>query len=373
MDLPASVDVAVIGGGQSALAFGYHLRRIERGRTARGLPPLRVVVLDAHPAPGGAWQDMWPTLHLFSPAEHSSLPGRLMPGTSEEYPDAAHVVEYLTDHERRFGLDVRRPVRVFSLTAGRAGGLVLRTDDGVLDARHVVNATGTWDRRFIASLPGLGTFRGQVLHTRDYRDAESLEDARVLVVGGGNSAAQIAADLLGTAAVVRWAARRPPQFLPDDVDGRTLFEVASQAVAARAAGEEHAGVGSLGDVVAVASVRRARDEGGLVARAMPARFTPDGVQWPDGSTERFDAVVLATGFRPALDHLRGLGLTWRGGHPAASAPPGSPFPVRSADDPRLWFLGYGDWCGAASATLVGVGRPARDLATALVTALDEEA
>ena len=68
------VDVVVVGGGQAGLAAGYHLRR-------QGLD---FIVLDADPAPGGSWQHMWDSLHLFSPAEHSSLPGRLMPAQAGE-------------------------------------------------------------------------------------------------------------------------------------------------------------------------------------------------------------------------------------------------------------------------------------------------
>lgn len=79
-------DVVVVGGGQAGLAAGYHLRR----------QSLDVVILDAEAAPGGSWQHMWDSLHLFSPAEHSSLPGRLMPAQpGETYPGAGHVVDYL--------------------------------------------------------------------------------------------------------------------------------------------------------------------------------------------------------------------------------------------------------------------------------------
>ena len=82
----------------------------------------------------------------------------------------------------------------------------------------------------------------------------------------------------------------------------------------------------------------------------------------DGTEAPLDAVVWATGFRPALAHLRGLDLTTRRGRPATTEPCGSPFATRSADGLPLWFVGYGDWSGPASATLIGVGRPARDTA-----------
>ena len=236
----------------------------------------------------------------------------------------------------------------------------------------MVSATGTWDRPLWPRVPGAEVFGGVVLHVHDYRGPAPFAGKRVLVVGGGNSGAQVAADLLGTAATVHWATRRPPRYLPDDVDGRVLFEVATQAVRDRAAGREARGVGSLGDVVAVPPVRAARDRGDLVAEPMVERLTEHGARWADGREEPLDAVVWASGFRPALAHLRGLGLTWTDGHPATEPPEGSPFAVRSADGVPLWLLGYGDWCGPASATLIGVGRPAAAVAADVVATLDRQ-
>ena len=376
MSLPEAVDVCVVGGGQSALALGYYLRRAERRRAERR--PLSVVILDRRDRPGGAWLDAWPSLRLFSPAGYSSLPGRLMPSpTGGADPDAAHVVDYLSDYEVRYGLDVRRPVRVIDITEdhddndnGAPGHLVVHTDRGPVRARAVVNATGTWDRPLWPSVAGAAEFEGRQLHTHDYRGPAELSGARVLVVGGGNSGAQIAADLIGTAAAVHWVTRHPPRYLPDDVDGRVLFEVATRAVADRAAGRPAEGVGSLGDIVAVPSVRAARDRGDLVAEPMVATLTAQGARWPDGRTALLDAVIWATGFRPALSHLRGLDLRRSKGLPLTQAPPGSASAVRSADGRPLWFLGYGDWCGPASATLIGVGRPARDTAADVVRRLD---
>lgn len=113
-------DVVVIGGGQAGLAAGYHLRRKK----------LDFVILDAQGTPGGAWQHTRDSLHLFSPAAFSSLPGRIMraqPG--HEYPDAGHVVEYLSDYEQRYELPVHRPVRVQQVPdpQARNGGQVRRS------------------------------------------------------------------------------------------------------------------------------------------------------------------------------------------------------------------------------------------------------
>lgn len=328
-------EVVVVGGGQAGLATSFYLRRAGVDH----------VVLDAEPQPGGAWRHTWPSLRLFSPAAHSSLPGWQMPQAGAAYPDAPHVVSYLAGYEERYDLPVRRPVVVDEVVPV-LGGYRVRTDKVDLTCRAVVMATGTWSRPFVPTYPGLGEFAGRQLHSAGYAGPQSLAGQRVLVVGGANSGAQIAADLLGTSAVT-WCTLHEPRYLPDDVDGRELFRVASARV--RGGG---AGVGGLGDIVAVPPVRRARDELGLRAEPMVERFTRYAAAWADGSERQIDAVVWCTGFRPALGPLRGLHLPRADGRVLTDGPlvPGLP---------GLYLVGYGDWTGAASATLVGVGQWAR--------------
>lgn len=345
-------DVVVIGGGQSGLAAGYHLRRLG----------VEFVVLDAQAEPGGAWQHAWDSLHLFSPAAYSSLPGRLMPAQpGEVYPDAGHVVSYLADYEKRYELPVHRGVRVEGV---HRDGPFLRvaTDDGTWRARAVISATGTWWRPFIPAIPGRADFTGIQLHTANYRSPREFTGRRVVVVGGGNSGAQIAADLAHTADLT-WVTQREARFLADDIDGRALFDHATARRRALDEGRtDTGGVASLGDIVAVPPVRAARDAGLLKAQPMFTRITPGGVEWADATRAEADAIIWCTGFRPALSHLAPLGLRGERGHiPTAG--------TRAVDEPRLHLLGYGDWTGPASATLIGVGRPAREAARSLADLL----
>ncbi|GAA5079245.1 ArsO family NAD(P)H-dependent flavin-containing monooxygenase [Streptomyces similanensis] len=338
-------DVVVVGGGQAGLAAGYHLRR-------QGLD---FVILDAEAAPGGAWRHMWDSLHLFSPAPYSSLPGRLMPAQpGETYPEAGHVVDYLTDYEKRYDLPVQHGTRVDAVRRD-ADRLLVEADSGTWRAKAVISATGSWSRPFLPAVPGRSVFTGRQLHTVNYRCPADFADQRVVVVGGGNSGAQIAADLaLDGRAGVTWMTQRPPRFLPDDIDGRALFDVATARRRALDAGRtDTGGVASLGDIVAVPPVRAARDAGRLTAKPMFAQLTATGVRWADGSQSDADVVIWCTGFRPALAHLAPLNLRGARGHIPTDG-------TRALDEPRLHLLGYGDWTGPASATLIGVGRPARD-------------
>lgn len=332
-------DVVVIGGGQAGLAAGYYLRRAK----------VDYVILDAEGAPGGAWQHYWDSLHLFSPAEYSTLPGWWMPRQDgEAFPTRDHVVDYLSAYEKRYELPIRRPVTVHSVHDD-GDALLVRTDTGDIRARTVISATGTWRSPHTPDIPGRALFRGRQLHTTDYRAPGEFTGRHVVIVGGGNSAAQILADV-STVATTTWATLRPPRFLPDDIDGRDLFHVAT-----RAAGDPTApNVGDLGDIVMVPSVKDARGRGVLVARPMFDRVTATGIAWDNGDALDADAVIWATGFRAHLDHLAPLGLTGPDGRIAVDG-------TRAVGEPRLHLLGYGNWTGPASATIIGAARAAKAL------------
>src|SRR5699024_7227279 len=234
------------------------------------------------------------------------------------------------------------------------------TDHGTWTSRAVINATGSWRRPFMPFIPGGAQFTGTQLHTTRYRSRDQFRGARVLVVGGGNSGAQIAADLLPTASAVTWVTRRPPRFLPDEIDGRALFQLATRHVQGTDDTENPGGIAALGDIVVTPPIRHARDAGLLTPSPMFCRFTPTGVQWSTGDQVALDAVIWCTGFRPDLGHLQGLNLHRNTATPATTTDP----PTQSRDHTGLFFLGYGDWCGPASATLIGVGAPARATSTA---------
>jgi len=347
-------DVVIIGGGQAGLATGYFLRRTK----------LSFVILDGEPAPGGAWRHAWPSLRLFSPAQWSSLPGWPMPATAEAYPSREQVIDYLARYEARYALPVRRPVEVTSL-APTPDGIEVISDQGVWRARAVVSVSGTWRAPHIPDYAGRKLFDGGQVHSAAYAGPDAFVGQTVLVVGGGNSGAQILAEL-STVANTIWVTEREPVFLPDDVDGRVLFERATARWKARE-GTGPAGVppGGLGDVVMIQAVKDARTRGVLRAVRPFDRFTREGVVWPDGAETKIDAVVWCTGFRPALGHLKSLGVVTAAGRVDVEG-------TRSKKEPRLWLVGYGEWTGFASATLVGVLRGARQTALEIETALSNQ-
>lgn len=343
MSQNSKLDVVVIGGGQSALTVAYYLKR----------SGLSYVLLDAESAPGGAWRHGWGSLRLFSPSAWSSIAGWPMPAVSEETPHRDDVIDYLTLYERRYDFPIIRSARVTRVEKIEEGLRVVSGDRN-WDAKAVISATGTWSRPFTPSYPGQELFVGQQLHSAHYVGPNEFEGKTVLVVGGGNSGAQIYAEV-SEVAQATWVTQEAPKFLPDEVDGRVLFERATARLKAQQVGvEPQQPVGGLGDIVMVPPVKGARERGVLNAVRPFTHFTSTGVVWSSGNETKVDVVIWCTGFSPALDHLNNLGVVGPDGKVAVDE-------NRSVASPNLWLVGYGDWTGLASATLIGVTRTARDV------------
>ena len=348
-------DVLIIGGGQASLATAYFLRRHK----------LNYTILDSGKEPGGAWQHGWDSLRLFSPAQWSSLPGWQMPmSTDGDYPSKDHVIHYLTEYEKKYQIPVERPVKVKGIRKEK-GIFIAYTDKGEWASPTIVSATGKWNHPFIPDYPERNIYKGKQIHSAFYHKPDEFKDQRVLIIGGGNSGAQIVAEVSKIAKTI-WVTLEEPLFLPDEVDGRVLFERATERWKALQEGRSiEIPKGGLGDIVMVPSVKEARMRHALTTVRPFNKFSEDGVVWQDGTYSQIDAVIWCTGFSPALEHLRELGIIESDGKVEVKG-------TRSIKEPNLWLVGYGDWVGYASSTLVGVRRTARDTAIQVAEVLKKE-
>lgn len=208
------------------------------------------------------------------------------------------------------------------------------------------------------------SFKGQQLHSPQYASPEPFTGKRVMVVGGGNSGAQILAEVSLVAQSTTWVTLEPPAFLPDEVDGRVLFERATARWQALQEGKDPESLpGGFGDIVMVPPVLDARLRGVLHSVGSFEKLMADGAQWGDGSTEPFDAIIWCTGFRPALQPLETLGVV----NESRVTVDGTQVHGVSG----LWLVGYGEWTGPASATLIGVMRTARSTASEITRYLSD--
>ena len=199
-------DVIVIGGGQAGLSVGYYLRK-------RGL---KFVILDDAERIGDAWRKRWDSLRLFTPAKLSSIVGMKFPAPANHFPTKDEMGDYLEAYAARFELPVRTRSRVERLFR-RDGRFVVKTGDAELEADQVVVAMASYQHDRVPAFAR--ELRSDIvqLRSRDYRNPAQLRDGGVLVVGAGNSGAEIAKDVVATHAV--WVAGRDTGEVPFKIDG----------------------------------------------------------------------------------------------------------------------------------------------------------
>jgi putative flavoprotein involved in K+ transport len=206
-------DTVVIGAGQAGLAVGHHL-------AARDVD---FVILSDESRVGDNWRKRWDSLRLFTPARYSGLPGTPFPAMPDHLADKDEVADYLERYAERFDLPVRLNSRVQSVTSdGEHFTISLEGSETRLEAGNVIVATGAFQRPLIPAVAS-GISRSIVqLHSSSYRNPLALPDGPVLVVGAGNSGAQIALELAGHRKV--WLAGRDTGHLPRRVLGRDIFD-----------------------------------------------------------------------------------------------------------------------------------------------------
>jgi cation diffusion facilitator CzcD-associated flavoprotein CzcO len=344
-----SCDAIVVGAGPAGLATAAALK-------ARGLD---AVILEKSDAVGAVWRRHYDRLHLHTDRVRSSLPGLPMPKAYGRYPSRAQVVEYLEAYAAKFAL---KPVFNAAVSAIRRDGRLWRVEAG----RHsqcaaiVVVATGLSDFPYSPHWPGMESFSGKVVHSSAYRNSAPFAGKRVLVVGCGNSGAEIALDLAEAGLDVALAVRGPINVIPRELLGRPILAwgLAGRMFPARVADKINApllrfAVGSIEklglkrslkgplqsieedgrvpliDVGALDAIR----DGRIKLRGDLAAFTRDGVDFKQSPAERFDAVILATGFRPDLRPLLpdARGVLGETGAPLVSG--------RATAEPGLFFCG----------------------------------
>jgi putative flavoprotein involved in K+ transport len=348
------LDSVVIGAGQAGLAAGYQLQRA--GLSFR--------ILEASAEAGGSWPHYYKSLRLFSPARFSSLPGLPFPGAGDRHPARDEVVAYLRSYAQRFHLPIETNTRVARVERDATGFMVEAEDGRQYQARSLIAATGSFHRPFLPNIPEQERYRGHALHSFAYHDPTPFAGQRVVVVGGGNSAVQIATEL-ALRARVTLATRAPLSFIRQRPFGRDVhfwwwllhldtspFEHPLGALFQRLVSRRGPAVLDTG-VYQQALAANAPGQ-----RAMFSRFTEDGVVWADGHHEQVDAVIFATGYRPSLEYLAPLGALDAQGR--ALQRHGLSLTV-----PGLGYVGLSDQRTFASATLRGVGADAAVVVCAL--------
>ncbi|MGV9313632.1 flavin-containing monooxygenase [Streptomyces sp. NPDC003691] len=337
----------VIGGGQYGLGAAYALRN-------QGFAP---VVLEAGTAPVGSWPHYYDSLTIFTPARLSCLPGMPFPARDAHLPGRDEMVAYLRAYAARLDCEIRTGTRVVAVHTAPGGYAVTTGTGEVLHASVVVAATGTFGNPHRPAIPALAGYTGKVLHSADYRSPEPFAGQRVVVIGGANSAMQIAHELAGRTRTTL-TSRRPLTFTrlrpPRSRAGWKALETGLLLpVGALIPLHEQTVVVDNDD-----TYRKALAGGFLEHRELFTSAEGTGIRWADGSTEHIDTVLLATGYRPAVDYLRPIGALDRRGIPRQRS-------GLSTVHPGLAYVGLEGQRSLLSGGIHGVGTDAVHVARRL--------
>ena len=339
------VDTLVIGGGQAGLATGYQLSR-------RDLP---YKIIDANERVGDAWRNRWDSLRLFTPNRLNSLPGMPFPGYHWGFPSKNEMADYLESYARKFDLRVETGVRVERLTRER-GRFVATSRDRRFEADNVVVAMSSWQRPRVPEYASGLDPRIVQLHAAEYKNPGQLQEGDVLVVGAGNSGAEVAIEVARTHKVsLSGAGNGALPFRPESVAARVLMPFIGRVVFHR--------VLTTGTPIG----RKARPKwistGEPLIRTKPKDLAAFGVervprvtgvqsglpQLEDGRSLDVANVVWCTGFHPGFSFVE---LPVLG--------PQEPLHRRGIveSEPGLYFIGLKFLYSVSSEQIQGVGRDA---------------
>jgi putative flavoprotein involved in K+ transport len=344
----STTDVVVIGAGQSGLAAARALQ-------ARGIRP---VVLEAGDRAAGSWPRYYHSLKAFSPARFNSMPGMPFPGDPDRYPARDEVADYLDKYAAALGADIRTGARVATVSEDDGQFVVVTADGRRVRAAGIVAASGSFSSPYRPAFPGQDSFTGELTHVADYRNPAPYAGKRVIVVGAGDSAAQVANELAPLARVTV-AARHPLRFIPQRVSGRDVHHWLGETGfdSLPAAWLDKITRGSV--ITDSVGFQQTLADGLADVRPMFAGLDDEYIVWNQHARERADVVILATGYRPSLGYLRDLG---------ALDPAGAPRHTGgiSATHLGLVYLGLEHQRSFASNTLRGVSADASAVIAPLV-------
>ena len=346
-------DILIVGGGPAGLSTAGALKQAG----------LEATILDGGERVGQSWEERYDRLHLHTVRAYSGLAHFAIPPTYPQYLSKDQYASYLRTYAAHFELKIvpRTLVkRVRQEKMDERSGWAVDAGSEPWFAPVVVIATGPYGRPITPDWPGLAQYRGETMHSSKYRGGRAFRNQKVLVIGAGNSAMEIAVDLTERgAAKVAISVRSAPPVVPRDFLGipAQVFGILMQAFPSAwgdYVGEKLSRL-ALGDlshfglpapdwkpfsaqrtpVIDVGFVS-ALKAGKVGIRPEVQSFSASGAIYQNKREEPFDAVIFATGFRSGLeDLLEPVGLIDKNGHPRFRS--GAPTTA-----PGLYFMGYFD-------------------------------
>jgi putative flavoprotein involved in K+ transport len=352
-------ETVVVGGGQTGLTMGYHLAQRDQS----------FVILDANERIGDSWRQRWDSLRLFTPARYNGLPGWPFPASDWSFPTRDEMADYLEEYATRFAFPLRSSVRVDRLSRN-GNGYDLTTSSGQrIEAENVVVAMASYQHPIVPGFaveldPGI-----RQLHSADYRNPAQLRAGGVLVVGAGNSGADIALDVAATHPT--WLSGRDVGHVPVSIEGcaarQLLVPLLLRVIFHR--------VLTVNNLLGRKVQPRVLSRGGPLIRITPRDFAAAGI-------ERVPRVIGAVDGLPILADQRVLkvsNVVWcTGFHPDFSWIDLPSFTAQDpwldrgiiTDQPGLFFVGLLFLYAMSSSMIHGVGRDAEYVANLIASRMN---
>ena len=346
-------EIIIVGAGPAGLATAYYLQQAKR-------PFLMLEKAQV----GAAWANHYDSLHLHTLKGVSALPGLPMPTTYPAFPSKEQVLTYLQQYARHFDFPIETGVTV-QRAWHENGRWQLSTSAGHKTAVSLVLATGIWSNPYCPDLPGMAQFHGRILHSATYQNPEPFQGQRVLVVGAGNSGAEMAAELgfagIETGVAIRTGVAFVPEptsetavrvaswlfrHLPDPIANPLLDQVRPDYT--------HLGIPTHPDPPVEAypvvgdDLPRAVEAGAVTVYPDIVSVEKDGVRFGDGRFFACDVLLMATGFRPAINFMEPVPVLDKNGRL-----------LLPSQFPNLYPIGY--YYPATEGWLQAIGRRAKQL------------
>lgn len=332
-------DVIVIGGGQAGIATGYLLKK-------KGIS---FAILDANERVGDSWRNRYDSLVLFTTRTYSSLTGLAMEGSPEGFPTKDEMADYLESYVNHFNLPVNLNVHVNEVKKSNRI-FEIHTSHGIMKTNQVIIATGAFQKPYIPSVIE-GDVQSFQMHSSFYLSPKQIPNGSVLIVGGGNSGAQIAVELAKTNEVTM-AVSQPFKFLPLHFLHKSIFRWLEIAGLLFAGNDTRRGkwFRKQNDPIFGYSLKKLIDTKQLLIKPRVINVKGSEVTFEDNSKMSFDAIIWSTGFTASYDCIKIEGAISQNGdiihHRGIS-------PVEG-----LYFLGLPWQHQRGSALICGVSRDA---------------
>lgn len=333
----------IIGGGQAGLAMGYFLKKEK----------LSFVIIEKNGNVGDSWRQRYNSLVLFTPRQYSSLPGLQMIGPSEDFPTKDDMADYLNDYVKHFDLPVMLNTNVTQLNKLPDGSFIIETTSGIIKAQQVIIAAGAFQKPYIPPLSKDGTGAFQ-LHSSEYRSPEEVPGGEVLIVGGGNSGAQLAVELAKDRKVTIAVGHRM-KFLPLTILGKSIFYWLEKLGLLFAGADTIKGswFQKQKDPIFGKELKTLIQNKKVDVKPKAIQVSDKEVLFEDGTQRNFESIIWSTGFVPSYEwiHIEGV----------VSAE-GKPIHKRGVTQIKgVYFIGLPWQYQRGSALICGVGKDAEYL------------